>query len=373
MQGGKTQADFTARPRAQAPEQRGRKALSRRESKGDRAHVTERQLDLSRYGIRTDLAVEAREMAGKPDGELPGVRTETVKEHGITVTRMHVQTDEGARAIGKMPGHYVTLEVPELRRGDSDLQDKVATTFAREFEAFLERIGIAPTASVFIVGLGNWNVTPDALGPLVVENTMVTRQFFELMPDQVSDGYRPVSAVAPGVLGTTGIESSDIVQGIAEKAKPDLIIAIDALAARSLERVNTTIQIADTGIHPGSGIGNKRKGLTKDILGVPCIAIGVPTVVYASTIVNNTMDMVLAHMKRHTDNTDPLFGVFGSMEESERLGLVKEVLEPLGHDLLVTPKEIDKFMEDIANIIASGLNAALHSAVDSSNVAAYTH
>jgi len=335
--------------------------------------VTDQELDLSPYAVRTDLAVEAREMAGSPDTPIPGVWQETNKDGGITVTRMHIQSQEGAKAIGKMPGHYVTLEVPELRRGDTDLQDRVATTFAKEFETFLSRVGVGPKASIFVVGLGNWNVTPDALGPLVVENIMVTRQYFELMPDQVGPGYRSVSAVAPGVLGTTGIESSDIVQGIVETAKPDLVIAVDALAARSLERVNTTIQIADTGIHPGSGIGNKRKGLTKDILGVPCIAIGVPTVLYASTIVNNTMDMVFEHMKQHTPNTDPLFGVFGSMKENERLQLVKEVLEPLGHDLLVTPKEIDKFIEDIANVIASGLNAALHEAVDTDNVAAYTH
>ncbi|MGV2686386.1 GPR endopeptidase, partial [Clostridium perfringens] len=147
-----------------------------------------------------------------------------------------------------------------------------------------------PKASVLIVGLGNWNVTPASLGPLVVENVMVTRQFFELMPDRVAPGYRQVSAVAPGVLGLTGIESSETVQGIVEQTRPELIIAIDALASRSLERVNTTIQIADIGIHPGSGVGNKRKGLTQEILGVPCIAIGVPTVCYASTIVNNAIE-----------------------------------------------------------------------------------
>lgn len=335
--------------------------------------MTEQQLDLSVYGIRTDLAVEAREMAGPSDRPIPGVWQETENDHGIRVTRMHIQTPEGAKAIGKMEGHYVTFDVPELRRGDTDLQDRVATKFAKEFEAFLGRLGIGPTASVFVVGLGNWNVTPDALGPIVVENIMVTRQFFELMPDQVSQGYRAVSAVAPGVLGTTGIESSDIVHGIVQQAKPDLVIAIDALAARSLERVNTTIQIADTGIHPGSGIGNKRKGLTQEVLGVPVVAIGVPTVLYASTIVNNTMDMVFEHLKKHTQNTDALFGLFGSMEEQERLGLVKEVLDPLGHNLLVTPKEIDKFIEDIGNVIASGLNAALHEAVNTDNVAAYTH
>ncbi|RKP55185.1 GPR endopeptidase [Cohnella endophytica] len=331
--------------------------------------------ELALYQARTDLALEAHENAtqGQKDAAIPGVWAETETADGITVSRMEIKTDQAAQQVGKMIGHYVTLEVPELRQGDTTLQDKVATKFAKEFEAFMSRIGIGPKSSVLIVGLGNWNVTPDALGPIVVENTMVTRHFFELMPDQVSPGYRPVSAVAPGVLGTTGIESSDIVQGIVAQAKPDLIIAVDALAAKSLERVNTTIQIADTGIHPGSGIGNKRKGLTKDILGVPCIGIGVPTVVYASTIVNNTMDLVFEHMKQHTTNTDPLFGVFGKMEESERLQLVKEVLSPLGHDLLVTPKDIDKFMEDIANVIASGLNAALHEAVDTSNVAAYTH
>ena len=183
----------------------------------------------------------------------------------------------------------------------------------------------------------------------------------------------PVSAVAPGVLGITGIESSEIVHGIVEKTKPDLVIAIDALASKAVERVNTTIQIADTGIHPGSGIGNKRKGLTKEILGVPVIAIGVPTVVYASTIVNNTLEMMSSHFKKQNANSDQILGLVNQMEENERLQLVREVLSPLGHDLLVTPKEIDEFIEDIANIIASGLNASLHEAVDSSNVAAYTH
>jgi spore protease len=193
------------------------------------------------------------------------------------------------------------------------------------------------------------------------------------MPGQVGPGYRQVSAVAPGVLGTTGIETSEIVQGIVDQSHPDLVIAVDALASKSLERVNTTIQIADTGIHPGSGIGNKRKGLTREELGVPVIAIGVPTVLYASTIVNNCIDMMHAHFSKQTSNTNHILGLLDGMQEEERLQLVREVLNPLGHDLLVTPKEIDQFVEDIANIIASGLNAALHEAVDTDNVAAYTH
>lgn len=331
-------------------------------------------MDLSLYGVRTDLALEARDTAGGVEGNaIPGVHSETTEDQGIKVTSIHIQTPQGAAALGKLPGRYITLEVPELRNNDADLQDRVATKFAQEFERFLVDMGIGKMAKVLVIGLGNWNVTPDALGPIVVENILVTRHFFELMPDQVSPGYRPVSAVAPGVLGITGIESSEIVQGIVEKSKPDLLIAIDALASRALERVNTTIQIADTGIHPGSGIGNKRKGLTREILGIPVIAIGVPTVVYASTIVNNSIDLMRNHFAQNTSQAGQIMGMLDTMQENERLSLVKEVLEPLGHDLLVTPKEVDEFIEDIANIIANGLNAALHEAIDVNNVAAYTH
>ncbi|MBN3525866.1 GPR endopeptidase [Paenibacillus profundus] len=330
--------------------------------------------DLRAYSVRTDLALEARELA-QPDAAvpIPGVQEDVEDVRGVKVTRIHVQTEEGSRAIGRMPGRYITIEVPGLRRKDTDLQDRVATKFAQLFEAFLEEVGVKKGDKALIVGLGNWNVTPDALGPLVVENVLVTRHYFEIMPDQVSPGYREVSAVAPGVLGVTGIESSEIVQGIVERTKPDVIIAIDALASKALERVNTTIQIADIGIHPGSGIGNKRRGLTKDILGIPCIAIGVPTVCYASTIVNNAIDMMKEHFKQETSNTREILGMLDDIGEQERLMLVKEVLEPLGHDLVVTPKEVDEFMEDMANIIASGLNASLHEAVDTDNVAAYTH
>lgn len=332
------------------------------------------ELDLSLYQVRTDLALEAVEMAMEL-GSTPieGVAKDVIEDQGITITRLHVQNALGSQAIGKMIGHYITIEVPELRNGDTNLQDRVATHMAKEFEQFLVRLNIAKDAKILIVGLGNWNVTPDALGPIVVENVMVTRHFFELMPNDVAPGYRPVSAVSPGVLGITGIESSEIVKGIVDQSKPDLVIAIDALASKSIERVNTTIQIADTGIHPGSGIGNKRKGLTFESLGIPTIAIGVPTVVYASTIVNNTIDLMRSHLAKQNGDNDKIFGLLNQMNEQERLMFVKEVLEPVGHNLLVTPKEIDEFIEDIGNIIASGLNAGLHEAIDTNNVAAYTH
>ncbi|OKP78433.1 GPR endopeptidase [Paenibacillus helianthi] len=335
------------------------------------------ELDLQLYSVRTDLALEAKEMAQGPQKTpIPGVNEEVEEADGIKVTRLAVANNAGSQAIGRAIGNYVTLEVPALRGGDTGLSQKVSVVFAREFEQFMDRIGIDRDSSVLIVGLGNWNVTPDSLGPLVVENSLVTRQFYELVPDQVSPGYRKVSAIAPGVLGLTGIESSEVVQGIVDRTKPDVIIAIDALASRSLERINTTIQIADIGIHPGSGIGNKRRGLTKEILGIPCIAIGVPTVCYASTIVNNVLEMMSRHFGQvgaGAAHTKEIMGMLDDISEQERLSLVKEVLEPLGHDLIVTPKEIDEFIEEIANIVASGLNAALHEAVDPGNVGAYTH
>ncbi|NHN30964.1 GPR endopeptidase [Paenibacillus agricola] len=330
-------------------------------------------MDLSAYTIRTDLALEAHSMAAGSGQTIPGVFTSAEELEGIRISFIDITSEEGSVALGKLPGHYITIEVPALRRKDSALQDRVAAVFAQQFESFMRKLNIGAMAKVLIVGLGNWNVTPDALGPLVVENVMVTRHYFELMPGEVSPGYRPVSAIAPGVLGTTGIETGEIIQGIVEKSQPDLVIAIDALASRSLERVNTTIQIADIGIHPGSGIGNKRKGLTYETLGVPVIAIGVPTVVYASTIVNNAFELMHEHFIKQTSNTGEILGLLDHLQEQERLLLVKEVLSPLGHDLLVTPKEIDEFIEDIANIIASGLNAALHEVVGLDNVAAYTH
>lgn len=368
----------------------------------------EKRLDLSVYAVRTDLALEAREMATRKHmEELAGVRFHSEEEAGITVSKMVIETMEGAERIGKMPGRYVTLEVPGLRSQDSELQDRVATRFAQEFHAFLEALGLKEKDSVLIVGLGNWNVTPDAVGPLVVENVLVTRHLFELMPDRVEEGYRPVSAVSPGVLGITGIETSEIVYGIIEKTRPDFIIAVDALASRALERVNTTIQISDAGISPGSGVGNKRKPLTKETLGIPVIAVGVPTVVDATTIVHDTISYMLAHLgrqlneaknpkpasrlmpggfslpgkvKRYTEEDMPnedeqktILGMIGELEETEKRQLIHEVLAPLGHNLIVTPKEVDDYVEDIANIIASGLNAALHRSIDMENVSAYTH
>lgn len=366
----------------------------------DQNHPHEHQIDLSQYNIRTDLARESHEIASqkRTDGSsIPGVQIEENTDEGITTSWIWIKNDQGAREIGKIPGTYLTIEAPGLRSRDSIFGQKVASHFADQFERFLQESGIGPNDSCLIVGLGNWNVTADAFGPLVVKNTMVTRHLFELEPESVADGYRPVSALSPGVLGLTGIETSDIIKGVVEKVKPDFVIAFDSLASRALTRVNTTVQVADTGIHPGSGVGNKRKALTKETLGIPVIAIGVPTVVDAVTIAFDTIDFVTSHLSReiHGEKTNPLdpykqpsvqdlqgyhppqetvhrmMGMFGALGEDEKRQLIHEVLSPLGQNLIVTPKEVDSFIATIAKMIANGVNCALHESVNMENVASH--
>lgn len=357
-------------------------------------------LDLSELAIRTDLAREAHDLALKVRGEekIPGVRMEEYEDDGIKTSWIWVESDEGARELGKQRGTYLTLEVPGLRSKDSELQHRVAVHFAREFSRFLEEKGISEDDSILVVGLGNWNVTADALGPFVVKHTLITRHLFQLMPEQVEEGYRSVSAVSPGVLGTTGIETSEIVRGIVEKAKPDVVIAVDSLASRALTRVNTTIQVADNGINPGSGVGNKRKALNRETLGIPVIAIGVPTVVDAATITYDTIELVMSHIhremnqKRPSNPLDPLnrpdlkelqnqevdeasqnqfLGLIGALSDEEKRQLIHEVLSPLGQNLIVTPKEVDDFISDIGKLVADGLNCALHESVNIDNVSSH--
>ncbi|GIN85422.1 germination protease [Heyndrickxia sporothermodurans] len=363
------------------------------------------QVDLSVYSVRTDLAVEAKDMAveekirkQEKETELEGVIVKDRKVGDIKISNV-VISKQGEQVIGKKAGNYLTIEVQGIRQQDTDLQQQVEEVFADEFSQFLRAANISKDASCLIVGLGNWNVTPDSLGPLVCENVIVTRHLFQLQPENVEEGYRSVSAIAPGVMGLTGIETSDIIFGVVEKSKPDFIIAIDALASRSIERVNATIQISDTGIHPGSGVGNKRKELSEETLGVPVIAIGVPTVVDAVSITSDAIDYLLKHFGREmkegtrpssllapsgmtfgekrelTENDLPgeqhrkmLMGMIGTLEEDEKRKLIHEVLAPIGHNLMVTPKEVDVFIEDMANLLANGLNSSLHSSVNQQNV-----
>lgn len=319
---------------------------------------------------RTDLAIEAHELAERQNASMTGVDLSTEEfDGGIHVTRVHVRTEKGAKAIGKRKGRYITFEVPGLRHRDPDLQDKVAEQFGHEIEGFLK---LGPKASVLVVGLGNAHVTPDSLGPLVVNNLFVTRHLFRYMPEVLGEGCRTVAAVSPGVLGITGIETSEIVKGIVEHVKPDAVIAVDALAARALNRVNTTIQIADTGIQPGSGVGNRRKAIDTETLGIPCIAIGVPTVVDAATIANDAIELVLQQLKQAVPE-NAATKIFDQFTPQEKWQMIRELLEPMGDNLMVTPKEIDEFMDDMARVVAKGLNFALHPGMSMDEAEIVTH
>lgn len=306
------------------------------------------------YSIRTDLAVEARELyKGR---EIPGVRVDEKHLEGIKVTKVKILNEEGEKAMGKPVGDYITIEAPGLIERDLDLEEEVAKVLA---DIIREIANLTENTQVLVVGLGNWNVTPDALGPRVVSNIVVTRHLKEYAPQQFGDEIRSVSAISPGVLGITGIETAEILKGVVDRIKPDLIITIDALASRRLERLSTTIQISNTGISPGSGIGNRRLSITEQSLGIPVIAIGVPTVVDAVTIANDTIEYLTEELLKHTKEESPFYEVLKNMSQQEKYSLIQEVLTPYVHNLVVTPKEIDLLVRNIASIISRGINLAL--------------
>lgn len=322
------------------------------------------------FSPRTDLALEAHELVRRATGAaVRGISEDVDEEDGIRVTRVRVETEQAARRVGKPCGTYVTIEVPGLRHRDPDLQNRVAERFADELRRMVQ---IPERGTVLVVGLGNAHVTPDALGPLVVDRLFVTRHLFQYMPELVGKGYRTLAAVAPGVLGITGIETSEMVKGIVDHVKPDLVIAVDALAARSLSRVNATIQIADTGIQPGAGVGNKRRALNRETLGVPVIAVGVPTVVDASTIASDCMDLLLQELRRSVPGNGAN-AIFDNFSAHEKTQMIRELLEPLGNNLVVTPKEIDVFITDTAQVVATGLNVALHPGMSMEEAAMVTN
>lgn len=354
--------------------------------------------------VRTDLAVEARDMyvkEGKSASVQTGIRSEERTENGITVSYVDI-SEEGAKAIQKKAGTYITIYADGVKKQDTEKQEHATNILADEMEKLIAKHRIKDDAVGLIVGLGNGHVTPDALGPMTVENVLVTSHLFQLEHETVTEGYRSVSAVTPGVMGVTGLETSDIIFGILKQFKPDFVVAVDALASRSIERINETIQISDTGIHPGSGVGNKRKELSEDTLGIPVFAIGVPTVVDAVTITSDTIDYLLKHfgkelrekddpskslspaglsfgIKKLTDEDLPneqeretFLGLVGNLSEKEKRDLIDEVLTPTGYNMMVTPKEVDDFMKDMATLIAKGLNAALHETITVENAASYT-
>ncbi|MDO9534696.1 MAG: GPR endopeptidase [Bacillota bacterium] len=311
------------------------------------------------FNVRTDLALEAHEVVSVHE-EIPGVQVQKDGDEEVTVNRVSITTEQGSAKMGKAMGNYITLEVPGLRKKNTALQDKVIKIFYKEIQKMLNLNG---EQTVMVIGLGNWNVTPDALGPRVVKELFVTRHILQLKPEILGEGYRSVCAISPGVLGITGIETSEVIRGISEHVKPDLIIVIDALAAQRMSRLHTTIQISDTGIVPGSGVGNHRMGINKQTMGIPVYAIGVPTVVDAVTIAGDSMDKLAEKLKKDSPQGNAFAGIVQKMDFGEKRDIIREVLQPFAGDLMVTPKEIDTLIEDISMVIAASLDAAFHSKI----------
>lgn len=303
--------------------------------------------------VFTDMALEARNIVrGDAKEEIPGVRVNESEVGGVAVTEVEIVEESAEKLMGKPRGHYVTLDVPTFKDRDPDLKRELMESLTGQLKSLIPQ---EVSQSVLVVGLGNWNATPDALGPRVIERLLVTRHLSQVVHDDIKDRMRPVAAVAPGVLGTTGIETLDIIRGIVKETAPDIVVAIDALAARNLNRLLGSVQIADTGIHPGSGVGNRREGLTEDSVGVPVIAIGVCTVVQSISIAQEAVHMLAEQLA--DDMT--FYDILKQMAPSEQRGLVDEVLGSRFSGLMVTPKEIDVLIDDMAEVLSEALNRAL--------------
>lgn len=312
---------------------------------------------IEKYNIRTDLALEQKERFESDNVEIPGVVLEEYydEKREITTTKVVIETENGAKMMGRPVGNYITLEAPDLAVPDEDYHREISIEISKILKELIPKE--KEEYRVLVVGLGNRLVTPDALGPKVADHLVVTRHIVKEYGKYAmgSEKAHMVSAIVPGVMGQTGMETLEIVKGIVEETKPDFAIAVDALAARNTKRLNRTIQIADTGINPGSGVGNHRNGLTEETLGIPVIAIGVPTVVDAATIVNDTMENLLAAL----ETSEMLKGVgvvLQGYNATEKYELIKELISPNLNGLFVTPKDIDDTIQRISYTISEALN-----------------
>ncbi len=305
--------------------------------------------------IKTDLAVEAHEYYVGDGKSLPdGIEHKTEDYDDVKVTIVNVTNENGQKAINKSIGTYITIEAKTLRHLTEYERENVEDVFSQKLRKLLEDKGVGGNDVVLVAGLGNDSITPDALGPKTVEKLDITRHIMEYMPDVVIDGTRPVCAIAPGVLGNTGIETIEIIKGVVDKIKPKAVIVIDALASRSTARVGTTVQISDTGIEPGAGVGNKRKGITEKTLDIPVIAVGVPTVIDAATIADDAVEQVILAMKKAGQ---PAY--FSQFDEEERYKMIRSAMDETAN-MMVTPKEVDTIITGVSEVLACGINKGLH-------------
>lgn len=323
------------------------------------------------FSVRTDLAIEARELAqgeaAKAD-EIEGVEVETEEQSDYALTHVRIISPQGSQLMGKPMGNYITLESEKLKENDVECHEKLIAILAENIRSLAK---LKEDDCILVAGLGNWNITPDALGPKVVAKILVTRHLQGTLPEEIDATVRPVAAISPGVMGITGIETGEIIKGIVDKLHPSLLIAIDALAARHSKRINAAIQMSDTGVAPGAGVGNQRMMLDDKSLGIPVIAIGVPTVVDAATLVNDTMDRILGEMIQQTKKGSEFYQTLRSLEQEEKYQMIAEILGPYTGNMFVTPKEVDAVVDRLANIIANSINIALHPGVTMADINKY--
>ncbi len=312
----------------------------------------------SEFKVRTDLAVELEEDVKEEQGKSEGIRMEreSICDGRIHVTKVIIENEQGERTMGKEKGTYITLESEELANTSEGYHREMSAALASYVSELLPpKKG---RLKILVVGLGNRDATPDSLGPRVVDNICVTRLITEEIGNvnmvEKCKNYE-VSAIIPGVLAQTGMESTEIVKGVTGEIEPDVVIAIDSLAARNTKRLNTTIQISDAGINPGSGVGNHRKGLTYDTIHIPVIAIGIPTVVDAATIVNDTFENLLNIFKM-TKGLESINKVMSEFSPDEKYELVRELIEPSIASMYVTPKDVDATVKYISYTVSEGLN-----------------
>ena len=309
------------------------------------------------YNFRTDLALERNEIYKNKNNiasNIDGVEVESESKESIEISRVKIINENGSKALAKPMGNYITLDVKKIKLLDDEKIQEVAEVLSEELRSIIIK-HVKECDSILVVGLGNRYVTPDALGPKVIPEIEVTRHILEYMPSAMPKDTRPVSAISPGVLGITGIETMEILKGIVDNIKPKMLIVIDALASRSIERISSSIQIADTGIVPGAGVNNTRKEISKNTLGIPVIAIGIPTVVDLASITNECIDLFIESLQEKAMSNSYL----NELKEKDNYNEIKEALIPKDYNMIVTPKEIDELIENMSKIVSKGINMAL--------------
>lgn len=313
--------------------------------------------------FKTDMADERVDTYKRVNNltEIDGVKVESKNDEIVTTTTVDVLNENGATALSKEIGKYITMEIKDIKYLEEKDKNKIINTLSNEIKNL---IGEDKTKSILVVGLGNIYVTPDSLGPKVVQTVDITRHLINFAKDLVEPDTRSVSALSPGVLGTTGIETSEIITSVCNEVKPDIVIAIDSLASSSINRLGTTIQLSNTGITPGAGVRNKREGINENTLNVPVIAIGVPTVVDMATITSEAIDKMVEVTKQKIENGDnsvnkeQIEKVINIFNDDNKYNMIANVLDT--DNFIVTPKEIDDVIQIVSDLISGGINMSIN-------------